>query len=98
MEDVNESSSESNIIVTGIVDYSQSPHQINKKAYRFTMNKVKGTIYQPGIGFNLHSLPIGYYTLAVEYFPPEMVDISITAQATTISINRQNSAQLQYLP
>lgn len=46
MEDVKESSSEDNITVSGIVDFSQSPHQINKKAYEFTMNKVEGTIYR----------------------------------------------------
>ena len=33
MEDTDDSSSENNIRVTGIVDFTASPHQINKKAY-----------------------------------------------------------------
>ena len=33
MEDTDESSSENNIEVLGIVDFPNSPHQINKKAY-----------------------------------------------------------------
>ena len=33
MEDVNESSSENNIVIDGIKDFAGSPHQINKKAY-----------------------------------------------------------------
>ena len=38
MEDTDDSSSENNIQVTGIVDFA-SPHQINKKAYEFTLVK-----------------------------------------------------------
>ena len=33
IDDVDDSSSENNIHVLGIVDFSESPHQINKKAY-----------------------------------------------------------------
>ena len=39
MEDTDDSSSENNIEVTGIVDFTASPHQINKKAYEFTLTK-----------------------------------------------------------
>ena len=39
MEDTDDSSSENNIRVTGIVDFAASPHQINKKAYEFTLVK-----------------------------------------------------------
>ena len=39
MEDTDDSSSENNIRVTGIVDFVASPHQINKKAYEFTLVK-----------------------------------------------------------
>ena len=39
MEDTDDSSSENNIQVTGIVDFTASPHQINKKAYEFTLVK-----------------------------------------------------------
>ena len=33
MEDIDESSSEINIVVTGITDLAESPHTFNKKAY-----------------------------------------------------------------
>ena len=39
MEDSFQSSSETNIVVTGIVDFQQSPHKINKKAYALKINK-----------------------------------------------------------
>ena len=39
MTDVNESSSESNITVTGIKDFANTPHTLFKKAYHFTIGK-----------------------------------------------------------
>ena len=93
MEDSNESSSENNIQVSGIVDFAASPNQVNKKGYTFTL--VKDTDgsndYRSRIGFNLYSLPLGHYTLAVEYFSPEKTDVIVTAQGTTISIYSQTS-------
>ena len=93
MEDTDDSSSENNIRVTGIVDFVASPHQINKNAYEFTL--VKDTDgsndYRSRIGFNLFKLPLGYYTLVVEYFPPEMNNVIVTAQGTTISIASQTT-------
>ena len=88
MEDTDESSSETNIEVLGIVDFSNSPHQINKKAYQLKLLFEKGSPnqYQSRLGFNLYKLPVGYYTMVVEWFPPEMNMISVTAQGTTISI------------
>ena len=93
MEDTDDSSSENNIRVTGIVDFVASPHQINKKAYEFTL--VKDTDgsndYRSRIGFNLFKLPLGYYTFVVEYFPPKMNNVIVTAQGTTISIASQTT-------
>ena len=93
MEDTDDSSSENNIQVTGIVDFVASPHQINKKAYEFTL--VKDTDgsndYRSRIGFNLFKLPLGYFTFVVEYFPPEMNNVIVTAQGTTISIASQTT-------
>ena len=89
MEDTDESSSENNIEVLGITDFSDSPHQINKKAYSLKLLFEKGSPnqYQSRLGFNLYKLPVGYYTMVVEWFPPEMNDLSVTPQATTISIS-----------
>ena len=90
MEDVDESSSENNISVTGIIDYAPSIHQMNKKAYQLTLNKDSGsTNYRSRIGFNLGSLNIGYYTFVCEFFPPAMMNVSVTALGTTISITKQ---------
>ena len=41
MEDVNESLSESNITVTGIIDLARSPpHTCNKKSLQFTIRQI----------------------------------------------------------
>ena len=89
MENDDESSSESNIQVLGIVDFSNSPHQINKKAYQLKLlfQKSSPNQYQSRLGFNLFKLPVGYYTLVVEWFPPEMSELSVAVQGTTISIS-----------
>ena len=89
MEDTDESSSENNITVLGIKDFPESPHQINKKAYQLELLFEKGSPYQyrSRLGFNLYKLPVGYYTIVVEWFPPEMNELSVTPQATTISIS-----------
>ena len=89
MEDTDESSSENNIEVLGITDFSDSPHQINKKAYSLKLLFEKGSPYQyqSRLGFNLYKLPVGYYTMVVEWFLPEMNELSVTPQATTISVS-----------
>ena len=93
MEDADHSSSENNIVVTGIVDFAASPHVTNKKAYEFTL--VKDTDgsndYRSRIGFNLYSLPLGYYTIIIEYMPPEMTNVIVTVQGTTINIASQTT-------
>ena len=77
------------IEVLGIVDFSNSPHQINKKAYQLKLlfEKSSPNQYQSRLGFNLFKLPVGYYTLVVEWFPPEMSELSVAVQGTTISIS-----------
>ena len=93
MEDTDDSSSENNIVVTGIVDFAASPHEINKKAYEFTL--VKDTDgsndYRSRIGFNLYFLPLRYYTIIIEYMPPEMTNVIVTVQGTTINIASQTT-------
>ena len=68
MQDVNESSSESNITLSGIKKFPQTPHSINKNAYKFTMGKDAQNKYASRIGFNLYQLPAGAYTFVVEFF------------------------------
>ena len=88
MEDADQSSSENNVGVLGISDFPESPHQINKKGYdiQLVLEKDSPNQYRSRLSFNLHSLPVGYYTMVVEWFPPEMNEVSVTPQATMISI------------
>ena len=84
-----ESSSERNIIVNGIVDFSNSPHK-NKKAYDIDLVYTAGTQnYNSKIGINLYSLPIGKYSVVMEYFFPEDINISLSAEASTAVIAKQ---------
>ena len=39
----------------------------------------------------LYKLPIGHYTMVVEWFPPEMNHVTLTPQATTISISNHTT-------
>ena len=68
MEDPLQSSSESNIVVTGIVDFQQSPHKINKKAYALKIDKRSSdNMFLGRIGFNMFKIPEGEYTICVEF-------------------------------
>ena len=89
--DQDESSSERNIIVNGIVDFNGSP-QKNKKAYSIDLVYTQGTqIYNSKIGINLFPLPIGKYTIIMEYYFPEDTNISFAARSTTAVINKQTT-------
>ena len=91
MTDVNESSSENNIKVNGIVDFANSPHKMNKKGYNLTLitHTDGSNEYRSRIGFNLYPLPLGLYTMMVEFYPPEMDAISVSANGQTIYIAYQ---------
>ena len=86
--DSDESSSEYNITVNGIVDFNESPHQ-NKKAYSIVLAKDAGTNnYRSRIGFNLYSLAIGTYTIVFEFYPPEMTNIQLSCTASSAYIHK----------
>ena len=89
IEDVNESSSESNITVLGIMSFSQTPHTTNKNAYKFLMKKNSQNNYASRIGFNLYQLPAGAYTFIVEFFLPTQNKVSIDCRSTSINVNHQ---------
>ena len=89
MQDVNESSSESNITVLGIKKFPQTPHTLNKNAYKFTMRKDAQNKYALRIGFNFYQLPAGAYTFVVEFFPPSLNNVSIDCRSTSINVNHQ---------
>ena len=82
MEDIDESSSEQNITVNSIADYSESVYTVNTKEYNLTLPKDPGDhTYRQIIGFNMFKLPRkGKYTLCAEFFFPR--------SATNISVYR----------
>ena len=84
-----ESSSENNIVVIGISDFSQSPHK-NKQAYKVGLLKNPGSNdYQSKIGFNLYPLSLGKFTSVLEYYPQgPHTNIQLSAQATTANIHK----------
>ena len=89
MENADESSSENNIIVDGIVDFSGSPHNVNKKAYKFKMGKDAQNEYSSRIGFNMFKLPEGEYTMAIEFFTPSTTNLSVSVVSTSLNIGQQ---------
>ena len=91
MENADESSSENNITVDGIVDFSGSPHNVNKKAYKFKMGKDAQNEYSSRIGFNMFKLPEGEYTLAIEFFPPSTTNLSVSVVSTSLNIGQQST-------
>ena len=89
LSDQDESSSERNIIVNGIQDFNESPHK-NKKAYDIDLIYTSGTQnYDSKIGINLYPLPVGKFTIIMEYYFPEDINISLLAEASTAIINKQ---------
>ena len=90
MEDPLQSSSESNIVVTDIVDFQQSPHKINKKAYALKIDKRSSdNMFLGRIGFNMFKIPEGEYTICVEFFPGKMDGVNVNAVSTSLNVNRQ---------
>ena len=89
LSDQDESSSERNIVVHGIQDFNGSPHK-NKKAYDIDLIYTSGTQnYDSKIGINLYPLPVGKFTIIMEYYFPEDINISLLAEASTAIINKQ---------
>lgn len=86
---VDESSSEYNIVVNGIVDFTESPHK-NKKAYNITLQKDVGSNnYRSRIGYSLYPQDIGKFTMIFEFFQIDSTNIQLSSQATTAYIHKQ---------
>ena len=43
----------------------------------------------PKLGINLYPLPVGKFTIIMEYYFPEDINISLLAEASTAIINKQ---------
>ena len=81
MEEVNESTSENNIIV----------YDVNKKAYVFRMGKEGQNRYSSRLGLNMFKLPDGEYTLAIEFFSPTMDEVSVSVVSASLNIGQQSN-------
>ena len=92
--DQDESSSENNIRVNGVVDFNGSPHK-NKKAYSvdFIKDSDGSNDYRSRIGINIFPLATGSYTIIMEYYWPENTNIQLTCQATTAWVRKQTSKE-----
>ena len=89
LDDINDTSSEYNIIVEDFADFDQSPHK-NKKAYKVILQRDVGSNnYRSRMGFNLYPLPLGTYTMIFEYHPPQNTNIQLSCQSTTAYVHRQ---------
>ena len=94
LSDQDESSSERNIIVHGIVDFNGSPHK-NKKAYDIDLVYTPGTQnYDSQIGINLYPLPIGKYTVVMEYYYPDTAPTRIITTANKITFSKVTHEKL----
>ena len=91
MDSPDESSSEHDIIVEGISDFSGSPHDVNKKADSFKMGKGLQNQYSSRIGFNMFKLTEGEYTLAIKFFTPSMTNLRVDVVSTSLNIGQQTT-------
>ena len=91
MEDVDESASESNIIVDGINGFPASPHDVNKKAYSFRMGKGASNAHSSRLSFNMYKLSHGEYTLVTEFFPPYVENVTVSVVSASLNIGQQST-------
>ena len=93
VENTDESSSENNIEVLGINDFPESPHQINKKLT--LSNSCLKKAHPTSTSHASVLTSINFRSVTTRWlrsgFPPEMNEVSVTPQATTISISNHST-------
>ena len=94
MEEVDESSSESGITETAIVDFPNSPHLYNKKAYAFKVAKDDTNLFAGRLGLNMFKLPEGEFTLCIEFFPAKMTGVSVNVVSASLNVGKQTTKKL----
>ena len=94
MEEVDESSSESGITETAIVDFPNSPHLYNKKAYAFKVAKDDTNLFAGRLGLNMFQLPEGEFTLCIEFFPAKMTGVSVNVVSASLNVGKQTTKKL----
>ena len=94
MEEVDESSSESGITETAIVDFPNSPHLYNKKAYAFKVTKDDTNLFAGRLGLNMFQLPEREFTLCIEFFPAKMTGVSANVVSASLNVGKQTTKKL----
>ena len=94
MEEVDESASESGITETAIVDFPNSPHLYNKKAYDFKVPKDDTNLFAGRLGLNMYLLPEGEFTLCIEFFPAKMTGVSVNVVSASLNVGKQTTKKL----
>ena len=94
MEEVDESSSESGITEAAIVDFPNSPHLYNKKAYDFKVAKDDTNLFAGRLGLNMYKLPEGEFTLCIEFFPAKMTGVSVNVVSASLNVGKQTTKKL----
>ena len=94
MEEVDESSSESGITEAAIVDFPNSPHLYNKKAYAFKVAKDDTNLFAGRLGLDMFKLPEGEFTLCIEFFPAKMTGVSVNVVSASLNVGKQTTKKL----
>ena len=94
MEEVDESASESGITEAAIVDFPNSPHLYNKKAYDFKVAKDDTNLFAGRLGLDMYKLPEGEFTLCIEFFPAKMTGVSVNVVSTSLNVGKQTTKKL----
>ena len=97
MEDVDESSNESGLRGTAIVDFPNSGHLFNKKAYAFKVAKDDTNLFAGRLGLNMFKLPEGEFTLCIEFFPAKMTGVSVNVVSTSLNVGKQTTKKFSNL-
>ena len=94
MEEVDESTSESGITEVAIVDFPNSPHLYNKKAYAFKVAKDDTNLFAGRLGLDMYLLPEGEFTLCIEFFPAKMTGVSVNVVSVSLNVGKQTTKKL----
>ena len=77
-----------------IVDFPNSPHLYNKKAYDFKVPKDDTNLFAGRLGLNMYKLPEGEFTLCIEFFPAKMTGVSVNVVSASLNVGKQTTKKL----
>ena len=86
MEDAEEISSESNVVVDRISDFPRSRHQLNNSAIPMTLQTTTNA-FNSKIGFNLYPMSMGRFTIIIEWYKNYLIDDQFTITAGNMRLD-----------